>query len=167
MNWQQEKETFFENYKKLREQNTTISLKDCMSPEMLQEFEIEKSNVLKNSIENYEIKKFNYDSLIENKNIANIAEIEEFKYPNYLLDYDFEFASEKLQNAIITFLNEKLPTFWKEDPFVGTVTLNSLCLDDAKIVVYNDHMEFIVDSDIYRFCIRLVIKDNEACLLNY
>jgi len=165
----EERNNFFENYIKLKAINPDIKLTDCMSEEMKNDFDIDKTNMIKNSKECYNLKKFNYDSLSENKSLSELSEDEfEFRYPNYLFHYSYEYAENNLQVAIVNFLNSQLLTFFDE-PFKKMVTLNDLCVDYTIIVIYNDHREIIINSDAFYIPLRLkiIIRDNEACLLEY
>lgn len=168
MSYTEERELFFENYQKLKKQNPDVNIKDCMPENMLSDLELEKSYLIRSKKTEYEHKKFNYESLIENKELSKLAETEfEFRYPNYLFHYDFEFADTKLQSAIVTFLNDKLPSLWDEDPFTKIVTLHDLTVDETRIVIYEDHREILIVSEYYEISVRLIIKDNQACLLEY
>jgi len=158
---------FFEKYEELKKKNPNISLKDCMSTEMISDLESDKYNVIKTSKEDYNYKKFNYDTLIENKDIYELAEYEyEFRYPNYILDYDFEFAEPNFKTAVINYLNQKLISFVGNKNFDKIMTEKELLLDDTLIVVYKDHTEVII-KDYFYFSVRLIIKENEVCLLGY
>ena len=158
---------FLEKYEELKKLNHYVSLKDCMPTEMVEDLNSDKSNLIKTSTEEYGYKKFNYDSLSENKELSLLAEDEfEFRYPNYLLDYDFEFAEPNLKTAVINFLNEKLIPFVDNKNFNKVMTEKELLLDDTIIVIYKDHREIII-CDYFYFTIRIIIKDNEACLLDY
>ena len=118
MYYSEDKIKFFENYEELKKKNPNVSLKDCMSSDMISDIELDKSNVMRTSEEEYKLKKFNYNSLSENKKLSELSETEfEFRYPNYLLDYDFEFAESNLKNAIINFLNEHLIKFLNNPNF--------------------------------------------------
>jgi len=162
-----DRQEFFDKYNELKRNNPNLTLKDCMSSEMINDIDLDKSNLIKISKVDYDTKKFNYDSLIENKELFELAEEEfEFRYPNYLLDYDFEFAEQKFKTAVINFLNERLISFVDNPNFNKTMTEKELLLDDTLIVVYKDHREVII-NDYFYFKIRLIIKENEACLLDY
>ncbi len=162
-----DRQDFFDKYKELKKKNSKITLKDCMPSEMINDIDSDKYNLVKISKDDYDVKKFNYDCLSENKELSEFAEDEfEFRYPNYLLDYDFEFAEQNFKSAVINFLNERLISFVDNPNFNKIMTEKELLLDDTLIVVYKDHREVII-NDYFYFKIRLIIKENEACLLNY
>lgn len=162
-----DRQQFFDKYEELKKIDHNVKLKDCMPSEMISDLSEDKHNLIKTSTEEYEFKKFNYDSLSENKELSALAEDEfEFRYPNYLLDYDFEFAEPNFKTAVINFLNERLISFVDNPNFNKVMTEKELLLDDTIIVIYKDHREVII-CDFFYFTVRLIIKDNEACLLDY
>lgn len=81
---------------------------------------------------------------------------------NCIGDCDFNEAPLELREAIVDYLNEKLPTEWPDDPFHGKVSIDGF--HDAGIIQYEDHTEFQVDSDKYRISIVVVICGEEAAL---
>jgi len=167
MYYTEDRKDFFEKYEELKKNNPNISLKDCMPTEMKDDLDSDKYNLIKISTEDYDVKKFNYNSLSENKELSELAEDEfEFRYPNYILDYDFEFAESNFKSAVVNFLNERLISFVDNPNFNKIMTEKELLLDDTMIVIYKDHREVII-NDFFYFSIRLIIKENEACLLNY
>lgn len=168
MNWTNDRDILLENYQKLKVNNTSITLSDCMSIDMKSNIEFDKMNIIKSSKQNQEYKKFCYETLIENKELSSLAEFEfEFRCPNYILHYDFEYAEIKLQVAIVNFLNEKLSTFFEDFIFSKVISLDDLCIDDTRIVIYQDHTEVLIISDAFDISIRLIIKENESCILEY
>ena len=85
-----------------------------------------------------------------------------FEKGNFVKDYDFNDAPLELRQAIVDYLNFKLPTEWPDDPFRGQVSIDGF--NDAAIIEYEDHKEFQVDSDRYRICVAVIMVGEEAAL---
>lgn len=160
MNEFPDKDDMIRRFKKAKERGDSyISMSSLMTPEEREKYanrKPEKKNVFIDDEGGLQV------SFIENKYLKKLHDKGEV-----LGEKKFSEVNPFLQNAIVNYLNEKLPTLWDgDDAFKGRVTVDGL-KKGSVVIQYEDHMEFIVDSDRYRICICLIIKGKEAYLFEY